>query len=583
MGFVGSVSVYCCTWNVGGETPPRQDLSKLLGVDCEPHPDVIFLGLQEVVRSDEWYNALKIVMAPLNYVLIKYRNCWAIWIYAFVKRYLLPAINNIESEMTAFGYAGIMGNKGACSVRFEVCGVNIACVSAHFTPHPEKLEDRINDYRDVLKDQTFRDPDVNLLMDHDYIFWMGDLNFRTEGLEKDAVEHLILSKRIDVLMEYDQLRRAMKNELAFLDFKEGEITFPPTFKYDKGTKNYDSSKKQRVPSYTDRILYMAHNDFALEHNVQLDEMGRRMPQATCKRAVRGGPSASSSVSASADTATKERRGENATPKLHLLAYDHLPNYICSDHRPVFARFHACVPSVWFQLPVRFIQPVSLTHSVDKDLRFLYVAMDPPPLTTEGLLGDRSRSRKIQYHIPIRFSSSEVYSRCPSNESQQLLVTAEAPTRVAMAMKEKQIPNNLLDVARTRLSVSCEGLELHPPATLRVRNLDWIAVLPIDFYNLWKDDLVSVFSSNSTLSSSGSTIDDLVEGDMKRSEKLAVVRNCIPISRSTPVSCSDVALEPYSLSTFRSPKIVHKATVKSSSSRPPPCIDNNAPSVSRSHL
>lgn len=137
-------SVYCCTWNVGGETPPRQDLSKLLGVDCEPHPDVIFLGLQEVVRSDEWYNALKIVMAPLNYVLIKYRNCWAIWIYAFVKRYLLPAINNIESEMTAFGYAGIMGNKGACSVRFEVCGVNIACVSAHFTPHPEKLEDRIN-------------------------------------------------------------------------------------------------------------------------------------------------------------------------------------------------------------------------------------------------------------------------------------------------------------------------------------------------------------------------------------------------------------------------------------------------------
>ncbi|VDK23270.1 unnamed protein product [Taenia asiatica] len=524
--------VYCCTWNVGGETPPGQDLSKLLGVDREPHPDVIFLGLQEVVKSDEWYSALKLVMAPLNYVLIKYRNCWAIWIYAFVKRHLLPVINNIESEMTPFGYAGIMGNKGACSVRFEVYGVNIACVSAHFTPHAEKLEDRINDYHDVLKDQTFRDPDVNLLMDHDYIFWMGDLNFRTEGLEKDAAEQLISSKCIDVLMEYDQLKKAMKNELVFLDFKEGEITFPPTFKYDKGTTNYDSSKKQRVPSYTDRILYMAHNDFALEHNVQLDEMGRKVPQATRKRAVRGGPSAASSLSASADTATEECRGENAlmeTPKLHLLAYDHLPNYVCSDHRPVFARFHARVPPAWFQLPVRFIQPVSITHPVDKDLRFLYVAMDPPPLMTEDLANNRSWPWKVQYHVPIRSTSNVVHSR-HLGESQQSLITAEAPTGGMAVLKEKQASSNILGVTRTRLSVSCEGLELHPPAALHVRNLDWVAVLPVDFYDLWKDDLVSVFGSNSTLSSSGSTLDDLVEGDMKRSEKLAVVRDCIPVSR-----------------------------------------------------
>lgn len=110
---------------------------------------------------------------------------------------------------------------------------------------------------------------------------------------------------------------------------------------------------------------MAHNDFALEHNVQLDEMGRKMPQTTRKRAVRGGPSAASSVSASADTTTEECHGENTlteTPKLHLLAYDHLPNYVCSDHRPVFARFHARVPPAWFQLPVRFIQPVSPSRS-----------------------------------------------------------------------------------------------------------------------------------------------------------------------------------------------------------------------------
>ena len=38
-------------------------------------------------------------------------------------------------------------------------------------------------------------------------------------------------------------------------YHEDAITFPPTFKYDPGTNQFDTSSKQRVPSYTDRILY----------------------------------------------------------------------------------------------------------------------------------------------------------------------------------------------------------------------------------------------------------------------------------------------------------------------------------------
>ena len=39
------------------------------------------------------------------------------------------------------------------------------------------------------------------------------------------------------------------------EFQEGEITFQPTYKFDKGTHIYDTSRKQRIPSWTDRILY----------------------------------------------------------------------------------------------------------------------------------------------------------------------------------------------------------------------------------------------------------------------------------------------------------------------------------------
>ena len=94
---------------------------------------------------------------------------------------------------------------------------------------------------------------------------------------------------------------------------------------------------------------MAHNDFALEHNVHLDSMGRKIPQATRKRPVRGAPSAAA--------APDEEGGSEDTPELRLLAYDYLPDYTSSDHRPVFARFRARVPTSWFQLPVRFIQPL----------------------------------------------------------------------------------------------------------------------------------------------------------------------------------------------------------------------------------
>jgi len=39
------------------------------------------------------------------------------------------------------------------------------------------------------------------------------------------------------------------------EFKEGTVNFPPTYKFDKGTLRYDSSKKPKVPAWPDRILF----------------------------------------------------------------------------------------------------------------------------------------------------------------------------------------------------------------------------------------------------------------------------------------------------------------------------------------
>ena len=52
----------------------------------------------------------------------------------------------------------------------------------------------------------------------------------------------------------------MNTTIVLNKFKEGTINFLPTYKYDRGTHNYDTSRKQRVPAWTDRILFKSSSD-----------------------------------------------------------------------------------------------------------------------------------------------------------------------------------------------------------------------------------------------------------------------------------------------------------------------------------
>lgn len=98
------------------------------------------------------------------------------------------------------------------------------------------------------------------------------------------------AKVISELFEFDQLNDQMARGQTFPYFDEMEICFKPTYKFDKGTDFYDTSEKQRVPSWTDRIL----------------------------------------------TYTKNK---NVT-SLAQLIYNSIPQYKFSDHKPVYGIFNA---------------------------------------------------------------------------------------------------------------------------------------------------------------------------------------------------------------------------------------------------
>lgn len=148
----------------------------------------------------------------------------------------------------------------------------------------------------------------------DGIIIMGDFNYRVDlpRLEVELLKEELLTlsnssrqRQLYSIFEYDQLTAQRIQGNVFNGFKEGTITFLPTFKYDKGTDTFDSSSKARNPAWTDRILYAI-----------------------------APPSVTSSNSVSATTTT------SATGKLFDIQ---LSRYYSvdsrhSDHRPVVAQF-----------------------------------------------------------------------------------------------------------------------------------------------------------------------------------------------------------------------------------------------------
>ena len=68
------------------------------------------------------------------------------------------------------------------------------------------------------------------------------------------------------------IRKGMEQKLVFKNFVEAPLNFYPTYKYDIGTSNYDTGRKQRPPAWTDRILYVERGleclEYSSEDNIQ---------------------------------------------------------------------------------------------------------------------------------------------------------------------------------------------------------------------------------------------------------------------------------------------------------------------------
>lgn len=269
--------VYVVTWNVGSRFPDNISLRHLLGLqdvtvdkdtkETNAHlPDIYALGLQEVnaqpqqqvlglFKEDPWTHKAKELLRNYDYVAVKTEQMQGLLLSMFVRRQHVEHLQDIEAEFTRTGFGGIWGNKGAVSVRFTLYGCGLAFVVAHLTAHDHMMDERIEDYKQILENHHYHVKRYREIYDHDYVFWFGDLNFRLQGSDSSTeVRELVRDEsQHEALIQRDQLYQVReKSQLAFQVLQERLPAFPPTFKFREGTSEYDLKRR---PAWTDRIMY----------------------------------------------------------------------------------------------------------------------------------------------------------------------------------------------------------------------------------------------------------------------------------------------------------------------------------------
>ncbi|XP_025022409.1 phosphatidylinositol 3,4,5-trisphosphate 5-phosphatase 2 isoform X2 [Python bivittatus] len=282
------ISVFIGTWNMGS-VPPSKNItswfaSKGLGKTLDemtvsiPH-DIYVFGTQENSMGDkEWVDFMRSVLkdfTEIEYRLIAMQSLWNIKIAVLVKPEHENRISHVGTSSVKTGIANTLGNKGAVGVSFMFNGTSFGFVNCHLTSGNEKTARRNQNYLDILRllalgDKQLSSFDISLRFTH--LFWFGDLNYRLD-MDIQEILNYINRKEFEPLLKVDQLNLEKEKHKIFLRFSEEEITFPPTYRYERGSRDTYVWHKQKptgvrtnVPSWCDRILWKSYPETHINSN-----------------------------------------------------------------------------------------------------------------------------------------------------------------------------------------------------------------------------------------------------------------------------------------------------------------------------
>ncbi|XP_020280484.1 uncharacterized protein LOC109853113 isoform X1 [Pseudomyrmex gracilis] len=307
------LKIFIGTWNMNGQTPPKELNDFMLPSDIETVPDLLAIGTQESCSErNEWEAALQETLGP-SHVLLTSSNLGTLHLAIFLRRDLIWFCSVPEEDSFSTRTGTAFRTKGAVAIALMIFGTSFLFVTAHLTAHQDKVKERVNDIKrivrnlDLPKELPTRHKSKDVTQNFDCVFWCGDLNFRLAQPREEVIQWITntcFPQESPINLHTDQLRTTLNEGAVLRGFEEAPIVFPPTYKYDPGTQNFDSSSKQRTPAYTDRILFK----------------GKGHTRGYIRRF-------------SHENANSSRDGA-----IECLVYDSVPSICTSDHKPVWGVF-----------------------------------------------------------------------------------------------------------------------------------------------------------------------------------------------------------------------------------------------------
>eukprot|EP01012_Entosiphon_sulcatum_P055602 TRINITY_DN7780_c0_g1_i1.p1 TRINITY_DN7780_c0_g1~~TRINITY_DN7780_c0_g1_i1.p1 ORF type:complete len:513 (-),score=85.70 TRINITY_DN7780_c0_g1_i1:79-1584(-) len=352
------ITVHVVTFNVSESAPSLPEFRSLLLTKQGEVADLVGIALEEIDMSAQacmkettekgyvWSTELSRHLNSVGqYDLIFQEQMVGLMLLVFLARAHKPHLRHVRHCKIRFGaMGGRVGNKGAIAVRFSLYCRRWCLIAAHFAARKERWQQRNENYHQVCSDINFQhlppeaDDEVDFglppesklsnlfrLPKHsyshanvglltglfDYVFCFGDLNYRIHGLENEEVKQRVLANDLQFLREHDQLLCSQRKREVFQDWNEGELTFPPSYKYCTGANATEySDEKRQTPSWTDRILWFVFK--------------------------------------------KKTTRDIDTNQVELLSY-HRVEYSISDHKPVVCDFKIRCASVDFEQFEQYVQ------------------------------------------------------------------------------------------------------------------------------------------------------------------------------------------------------------------------------------
>lgn len=178
------VTIFIGSWNMNGQSPPKQMSDFILPNAIEHLPDLVVIGTQESCSDKfEWEVTLQETLGP-SHVLFHSTSLGTLHLAVFIRRDLIWYCSEPEDASLSVRPGSHFKTKGAVAISFCLFGTTMLFVTSHLTAHQQKVKERVQDIKriihamDLPRNLNVRHRNKDVTQNFDSVYWCGDLNFR---------------------------------------------------------------------------------------------------------------------------------------------------------------------------------------------------------------------------------------------------------------------------------------------------------------------------------------------------------------------------------------------------------------------